>query len=209
MLSNFSWFRILKNFACRIAVFSADPPLAQVLDSKGKSRAIACLIARLGLQMLKFQLIVFPGVKMNKSFAAFLVALFILCSISQCFAADKAAHSSASSSEDINFGDVINGVSFTGARLVKCTMGLAVGTPIAVVRRTLRTTHETTKDITGDNKNEACSLLTEALVLPTVGVFVGGIEGLGWSVSNSWKNSEHKKPFDFKKELFSLGSLEE
>lgn len=143
---------------------------------------------------------------MNKSVAAFLAGLFTLCLLTPCMAADKKA---SSSSEELNFGDVINGLSFTGARLVKCSLGLALGTPVAVVRKTLRTTHDTAKDITGDNKNEACSILTEALVLPTVGVFVGGIEGLGWSVSNSWNNSEHKKPFDFKKELFSLGSLEE
>lgn len=79
---------------------------------------------------------------------------------------------------------------------------------VAVLRKTLRSTHNTTKSVVGDDANEAVSLVTEALLLP-VGVFVGGLEGLGWSVSNSWGNSEHKKPFDFKKELFSLGSLED
>ncbi len=122
-------------------------------------------------------------------------------------AATKTA-SKSSSSDDINFGDVLNGLSYTGARLVKCGVGLVGGTPVAMFRKTLRTTHDTSKSVVGDNKNEACSILTEALMLP-VGVIVGSVDGLGWSVENSWKNSEHVKPFDLKKDLFSLGSLDE
>lgn len=152
---------------------------------------------------------------MNKLFAALIVSGLVLSPCLPALAdADKPVEKtsvktkSSGSSDDLNFGDVVNGLSFTGARLVKCSMGLAVGTPIAVLRKTLRTTHDTTKAVTGDNQNEAASVVTEALMLP-VGIFVGGIDGLGWSVSNSWKNSEHKKPFDFKKEMFSLGALDD
>jgi len=163
---------------------------------------------------------------MNKLFAAALAAGLVISSSLPVLAVSK-THSPAkrktespakakvsstvkttSSSEDLNFGDVVNGLSFTGARMVRLTLGLAVGTPVAVLRKTLRQTHDTSKNVAGDH-NEACCLLTEALMLPTVGVFVGGLEGVGWSVGNSWKYSEHKKPFDFKKEMFSLGSLDE
>lgn len=147
---------------------------------------------------------------MNKLFAALLVSTLI--GMLPVLAEDakpkaKKSPSSSSSSEDLNFGDVVNGLAYTGTRLVKCTAGLALGTPVAVLRKTLRTTHDTSKSIAGD-KGEAVSLAAEALVLP-VGIFVGGLNGLGWSVSNSWKNSEYKKPFDIQKELFSLGALEE
>ncbi len=141
---------------------------------------------------------------MKYVFAALLLSI-CLSSGSFAMAADSAQ---ASSSDELNFGDVVNGVSFTGARLVRCSLGLVIGTPIAVLRRTLRSTHDTSKSVAGDNANQAVSVLTEALVLP-VGVLVGGVDGLGWSVSNSWKNSELEKPFHFNKEIFSLGSIDE
>lgn len=161
--------------------------------------------------MVKFLSIVCRGAMMKKLFAATL-AVGLLVSTCLPVLADAKAHATAktktASSDDLNFGDVVNGISFTGARLVRFTAGLAVGAPVAVLRKTLRQTHDTSKSITGDN-NEAACLVTEALVLPTVGVFVGGLSGIGWSVGNSWKYAEHKKPFDFQKQMFSLGSLEE
>jgi hypothetical protein len=159
--------------------------------------------------MVKFLGIVCKGVSMKKLFAA-AAAVSLMISFCLPALADSKAHAQAKSagSEDLNFGDVVNGVSFTGARLVRFTLGLAVGAPVGVLRKTLRQTHETSKNVTGDH-NEVCCLLTEAIMLPTVGAFVGGLEGLGWSVSNSWKYAEHKKPFDFQKQMFSLGSLEE
>ena len=139
---------------------------------------------------------------MKKLFAA-AVALGLMISPCLPAQADGKAHSSAknaASSEELNFGDVVNGISFTGARLVKFTLGLSVGAPVGVLRKALRQTHDSSKNVAGDH-NEACYLLTEALMLPTVGVFVGGLDGLGWSVGNSWKYSEEKKPFDIKKEI--------
>ena len=145
---------------------------------------------------------------MNKLFTAVLASALVSTSFLPASAETQAkkSSSSGSSSEDINFGDVVNGLSYTGTKLLKCSVGLAVGTPIAVLRKTLRTTHDTSKSIAGDN--EAAAIATEALCLP-VGIFVGGLKGIGWSVENSWKNSEYKKPFDIQKDLFSLGKLDE
>jgi hypothetical protein len=163
--------------------------------------------------MVKFLGIVCKGAAMNKLFAG-AVGLAIIISSCLPVMAESKAHGSpkpartSTGSDDLNFGDVVNGVSFTGARLVRFTIGLAVGAPVAVLRKSLRQTHDTSKNVVGDH-NEACCLLTEAIMLPTVGVFVGGLEGVGWSVGNSWKYAEHKKPFDFKKEMFSLGALDE
>jgi hypothetical protein len=120
----------------------------------------------------------------------------------------KSKTSATTVSEDINANDVVNAVSSTALHLTKFTVGLGVGAPVAMLRRTLRQTHDTSKNVAGDN-NTACCVLTQALMLPTVGVVVGGLDGLSWSVSNSWKNSWEPKPFEIKKEMFSLGALDD
>ena len=120
----------------------------------------------------------------------------------------KAKPSTTTVSEDINGNDVVNAVSSTALHLTKFTVGLGVGVPVAMLRHTLRQTHDTSKNVAGDN-NTACCVLTQALMLPTVGIFVGGLDGLSWSISNSWKNGWEQKPFEFKKEMFSLGALDD
>lgn len=108
--------------------------------------------------------------------------------------------------DDATGNAVFDGLAFTTARLAKFSVGFTAGLPIAMVRKTLRVTSDTTKKVTNDSDNNALTIGAEALLLP-FGAVVGSLEGVSWAASNSWKNSPHDKPFD--KELFSLGELED
>ncbi len=103
--------------------------------------------------------------------------------------------------EDVSFGNVIDGVAFTGFKLVKFGIGASVGVPIAMVRKSLHCTGKTAESVTGKTDNGVAVVAAEALLLP-LGVFKGSIEGIGYGVGNSWKNADHDKPFN--KETFSL-----
>lgn len=127
---------------------------------------------------------------MTKSAAWLLSALLLSTSTAPVFAG-----------EDVSFGNVIDGVAFTGFKLVKFGIGASVGVPIAMVRKSLHNTGKTAEAVTGKSDNGAMVVAAEALLLP-VGVFKGSIEGLGYGVGNSWRTADHDKPFT--RETFSL-----
>lgn len=104
--------------------------------------------------------------------------------------------------EDVSFGNVIDGVSFTTFKLVKFGIGASIGVPVAMVRKSLHSTGKTAEAVTGKSDNGPLVVAAEAVLLPA-GVFKGSIEGLGYGVGNSWKTADHDKPFS--KETFSLG----
>ncbi len=131
---------------------------------------------------------------MKKSLAAVLcaVALGIGC-IAPAMAADS------------EFGEIVDGVVMTTARLAAFSVGAVVGTPIAIVRKTWENSGNIAGKLTGNKDNDVLSTGVQVLALP-IGVFPGAIEGVGFGTANSWKNSKDKP---FTKEFFSLGELKD
>jgi hypothetical protein len=109
----------------------------------------------------------------------------------------------ASAADDVSFGNVIDGVAFTGFKLVKFGIGASIGLPIAMTRKSMHNTGKTAEAVTGKTDNGPLVVAAEAVLLP-VGVFTGSLEGIAYGASNSWKNADHDKPFN--KETFSLGN---
>ncbi len=132
---------------------------------------------------------------MNKFLAIALCSVSLNAVASPVFAAD----------DTVSFGNVIDGVAFTTAKLVKFTTCSAVGVPFAMVRKSLHSTGKTAETVTGKTDNSVAVVAAEAALLP-LGVFYGSLEGIGYGVQNSWDNAAHDKPFT--KNNFSLGDAD-
>src|SRR5271170_133026 len=88
-------------------------------------------------------------------------------------------------------------------RMAAFLTGVVVGTPIAVVRKTIQCTVSDTKELVGENRNPFFLVPAGMLAFPW-GLFSGGVEGLYDGVADSWVNSADKP---FSKESFSLGEM--
>jgi len=101
--------------------------------------------------------------------------------------------------------DVLRGVVVTPVRLAWFSAGTVIGTPIAMVRKTVDNTVDTHKSLSEKSEHKVLKAGACLVALP-VGVFTGTLEGLYLGVENSWKNSNEPP---FKKEMFSLGELKD
>lgn len=87
--------------------------------------------------------------------------------------------------------------------LTSFAAGTAVGTPIAIGRKSMSNTKETCDNLAGDGgmiKKGACSV-----VAVPVGVGKGTFQGVIIGPKNAWKNSSEKP---FSKDVFSLADLD-
>lgn len=100
-------------------------------------------------------------------------------------------------------GDSVKGAMMIPVKAVAFVAGAAVGTPIAIVRKTA----SNDKAMAGQLSGKDNPLVTGAagLVCLPFAVFKGGLEGSVAGVQNSWKNSSEKP---FSGESFSLGDME-
>ena len=101
--------------------------------------------------------------------------------------------------------DSVKGAAMIPVRLAAFATGAAVGTPIAILRKTCENTTTMSGDISDKSTNPALRI-TSALVILPFACFKGGLEGAYYGVANSWSNSSEKP---FSAESFSLGEMKE
>ncbi len=92
-------------------------------------------------------------------------------------------------------------------RLASFTAGVAVGTPIAILRRTHMEILQGEKDFIGDYDTwwkKAVFVFPGLLMAVPFGGVSGGLGGCMYSVKNAWAGSRDEP---FGKESFSLGDI--
>ena len=89
-------------------------------------------------------------------------------------------------------------------RLASFTTGFIFGTPIAIARRTYSQTRSGSTDIIGDSHNPILVATTSLFSLPFA-IIGGPLEGVGYSLANSW-HASGDEPFG--KDTFSLGDMD-
>lgn len=91
-----------------------------------------------------------------------------------------------------------------GTAFASFALGAIVGTPVAIVRRTVAETIAGNQDIIRDSTNPILVIPATIITLP-FSVPAGACEGVYRGVKNSWLNSS-KNPFS--KDAFSLGEMD-
>src|SRR5206468_342926 len=104
--------------------------------------------------------------------------------------------------DESSMGDVLRGLTMTPAKLTTFGADTVVGTPIAVVRKTVECTKKCVNDFGWKTSNPLLKAVSPIVGIPA-GVFTGAVEGvwLGWA--DAWNNN--KKPLS--KEAVSLGEM--
>ena len=159
------------------------------------------------------------GSMTSKHIGIFILALLCICinMLAPAFAEDEKSSApvtsgsgtpSATSGTDAQAGTSAgakdkHGLDFRPQRLAAFVAGVMVGTPVAIVRKSIICTVSDTKELVGESRNPIFLVPAGMLAAPW-GLFSGGAEGIYAGIADSWVNSSENP---FSKESFSLGKM--